>query len=181
MKHVRRGELIALFAAGALVASAAGRVYAAEPAQEPQPAVSGEALENLNRGDAAPQERTPPAATPPAANRDAQDARPPAAAPATGSRNSAPRTGAVRADRLELDTTVVTGNRELPKVLYIVPWKKADMGDLPAQPFNTLLDEVLTPVDRDVFRREVTYYEAVSSGGDAGGAASARPAERSEK
>ena len=66
-------------------------------------------------------------------------------------------------DRLDLDTTVVTGNRELPKVLYIVPWKKADLGDLPAQPFNTLLDEVLTPVDRDVFRREVTYYGALSS------------------
>jgi hypothetical protein len=57
---------------------------------------------------------------------------------------------------------VVTGNRELPKVLYIVPWKKADIGELPAQPFNTLLDEVLTPVDRDVFRREVTYYGAIS-------------------
>jgi hypothetical protein len=71
------------------------------------------------------------------------------------------------ADRLELDTTVVTGNRELPKVLYIVPWKKADLGDLPAQPFNTLLDEVLTPVDRDVFRREVTYFEAVSDSADA--------------
>jgi len=68
-------------------------------------------------------------------------------------------------DRLDLDTTIVTGNRELPKVLYIVPWKKADLGDLPAQPFNTLLDEVLTPVDRDVFRREVTYYGVVSSGG----------------
>ncbi|HEY4366856.1 MAG TPA: hypothetical protein VGN07_06435 [Steroidobacteraceae bacterium] len=66
-------------------------------------------------------------------------------------------------DRLDLDTTVVTGNRELPKVLYIVPWKRADIGDLPAQPFNTLLDEVLTPVDRDVFRREVTYYGAISS------------------
>ena len=75
-------------------------------------------------------------------------------------------------DRLELDTTVVTGNRELPKVLYIVPWKKADIGDLPAQPFNTLLDEALTPVDRDVFRREVTYYGAVSSGGDKGNPAS---------
>ncbi|PZN27405.1 MAG: hypothetical protein DIU71_17430 [Proteobacteria bacterium] len=71
------------------------------------------------------------------------------------------------ADRLELDTTVVTGNRELPKVLYIVPWKKADLGDLPAQPFNTLLDEVLTPVDRDVFRREVTYYDAIARGADA--------------
>lgn len=66
----------------------------------------------------------------------------------------------VRNDRLNLDTTVVTGNRELPKVLYIVPWKKSDLGELPSQPFNTLLDEALTPVDRDVFRREVTYYDA---------------------
>lgn len=71
---------------------------------------------------------------------------------------------AVRPDRLDLDTTLVTGNRELPKVLYIVPWKKAELGDLPAQPFNTLLDEVLQPVDREVFRREVKYFEAVSSG-----------------
>jgi hypothetical protein len=79
----------------------------------------------------------------------------PAAAPGRRAQN----------DRLDLDTTIVTGNRELPKVLYIVPWKKADLGELPAQPFNTLLDEVLTPVDRDVFRREVTYYGVVSSGG----------------
>jgi hypothetical protein len=70
-------------------------------------------------------------------------------------------------DRLELDTSIVTGNRELPKVLYIVPWKKADLGELPGQPFNTLLDEVLMPVDRDVFRREVTYFEAVTEGADA--------------
>jgi hypothetical protein len=80
-----------------------------------------------------------------------------------------------QSDRVTLDTTIVTGNRELPKVLYIVPWKKADLGDLPAQPFNTLLDEVLTPVDRDVFRRELTYYGAVSSGGNASPAASANP------
>jgi hypothetical protein len=86
-----------------------------------------------------------------------------------------------RKDRLELDTTVVTGNRELPKVLYIVPWKKADIGDLPAQPFNTLLDEVLTPVDRDVFRREVTYYEAVSGGGTDAVSPAAAPAVRPEK
>jgi hypothetical protein len=83
----------------------------------------------------------------------------------------------VRNDRLNLDTTVVTGNRELPKVLYIVPWKKSDLGELPSQPFNTLLDEALTPVDRDVFRREVTYYGAVSGAADA----AASPADRSEK
>ncbi len=86
-----------------------------------------------------------------------------------------------RVDRLDLDTTVVTGNRELPKVLYIVPWKKADIGDLPAQPFNTLLDEALTPVDRDVFRREVTYYGAMSSGADSANPASAAPAAGPEK
>jgi hypothetical protein len=65
-------------------------------------------------------------------------------------------------DRLVLDATVVTGNRELPKVMYIVPWKKADLGTLPGQPFNTLLDETLAPVDREVFRREVQYYEVIS-------------------
>ncbi|HEY0682431.1 MAG TPA: hypothetical protein VGD45_08880 [Steroidobacter sp.] len=83
----------------------------------------------------------------------------------------------VRNDRLDLDTTVVTGNRELPKVLYIVPWKKSDLGELPAQPFNTLLDEALAPVDRDVFRREVTYYAEMNGGADA---APAQP-QRSEK
>jgi hypothetical protein len=83
----------------------------------------------------------------------------------------------LRNDRLNLDTTVVTGNRELPKVLYIVPWKKSDLGELPSQPFNTLLDEALTPVDRDVFRREVTYYGAVSGAAEA----AASPADRSEK
>lgn len=90
---------------------------------------------------------------------------------ATSSQQST--TAGRRGDRLDLDTTVVTGNRELPKVLYIVPWKKADLGDLPAQPFNTLLDEALTPVDRDVFRREVTYYGALSSGADSAKPASA--------
>ena len=96
------------------------------------------------------------------------------AGPAVNTSNQTASAPAARrsTDRLELDTTVVTGNRELPKVLYIVPWKKADIGDLPAQPFNTLLDEALTPVDRDVFRREVTYYGAVSSGGDKGNPAS---------
>jgi len=65
-------------------------------------------------------------------------------------------------DQLTLDPTLVTGNRELPKVMYIVPWKKADLSNLPGQPPNTLLDEALTPVDREVFRREVAYYEVVS-------------------
>jgi len=75
----------------------------------------------------------------------------------------AERSVAVAADRLQLETTTVTGHRELPKVLFIVPWKKSEPAALPTEPFNTLLDEVLAPLDRDVFRRELEYYDALSS------------------
>ena len=66
-------------------------------------------------------------------------------------------------DRLELEATTITGNRELPKVMYVVPWKKADLGDLKGHLANSLLDEVLAPVDRDVFRREVAYFSALAT------------------
>ena len=61
-------------------------------------------------------------------------------------------------DRIELGRTEITGNQELPKVLYIVPWQKADPGDLMGRPVNTLLDEVLAPLDREEFVRQVDYY-----------------------
>lgn len=124
--------------------------FAAEPAAEPasQQAPAAAPAQNASSTDASPAVNT--------------------SAPAASGRRA-------QSDRLDLDTTIVTGNRELPKVLYIVPWKKADLGELPAQPFNTLLDEVLTPVDRDVFRREVTYYGVVSSGGNGSPAAAAPP------
>jgi hypothetical protein len=110
-------------------------------------------------------DQAPPAAAAPTTSTDASPAVDTSASPAVDTSQPAAAPGRrAQNDRLDLDTTIVTGNRELPKVLYIVPWKKADLGDLPAQPFNTLLDEVLTPVDRDVFRREVTYYGVVSGG-----------------
>ena len=65
-------------------------------------------------------------------------------------------------DSLELGRTEITGNQELPKVLYIVPWKKSDPGDLIGRPINTLLDEVLAPIDREEFIRQVKYYEDLS-------------------
>ena len=62
-------------------------------------------------------------------------------------------------DSMELSRTEITGNQELPKVLYIVPWQKSDPGDLMGKPVNTLLDEVLAPVDREEFIRQVEYYD----------------------
>ena len=64
-------------------------------------------------------------------------------------------------DSLDLGTTSITGNAELPKVLYIVPWKKSDLGDLVGRPVNTLLDEVLAPVDPAVFQRHLSYYDSL--------------------
>jgi hypothetical protein len=61
-------------------------------------------------------------------------------------------------DELDLGATEVTGNQELPKVMYIVPWRESDPGDLMGRPANTLLDDVLAPVDRREFVREVDYY-----------------------
>jgi hypothetical protein len=66
-------------------------------------------------------------------------------------------------DRADIDTTKIIGNRELPKVLYIVPWKKPVPSDLAGKPPASVLDEALAPIDRDVFRRQVRYDTQMQS------------------
>jgi hypothetical protein len=102
-----------------------------------------------------PADTRAPAATTPAASRPAA-----AAGAANKPANAAGAKGNAK-DRLDLESTQITGNRELPKVLYIVPWRGAELGDLVGRPVNSLLDEVLEPVDRDVFRRQNRYFEAL--------------------
>lgn len=72
-------------------------------------------------------------------------------------------TAARAQDRAEIDQTKIIGNRELPKVLYIVPWKKPLPGQMSGKPATSVLDEVLAPVDRDVFRRQVQYHAQVEA------------------
>lgn len=66
-------------------------------------------------------------------------------------------TPALAQDRADIDGTKIIGNRELPKVLYIVPWKKPVPSELAGRPLTSVLDEALAPIDRDVFRRQVRY------------------------
>ena len=64
--------------------------------------------------------------------------------------------------------------------MYIVPWKRSDIGDLTGKPMNSLVDEILAPVDRDVFKREVLYYHAVQADTSQNGA-TPKPAQQGEK
>jgi hypothetical protein len=71
--------------------------------------------------------------------------------------------GVIAQDRADIDRTQIIGNRELPKVLYIVPWKKPLPGALAGRPLASVLDEALAPVDRDVFRRQVNYHGQIEA------------------
>ena len=70
---------------------------------------------------------------------------------------------ALAQDRADIDRTQVIGNRELPKVLYIVPWKKPPPGELSGKPVNSVLDDLMTALDRDVFRRHVNYDQQLAA------------------
>jgi hypothetical protein len=147
---------------------------AAAPAKPPKATAQSEAGEpraDTSRPAGAQSEAGEPRANAPKAPPAAP--RPPGVA---GQKQKAP--GA--SDRLELGTATVTGDREQPKVMYIVPWKKSDIGDLAGKPMNSLVDEILAPVDRDVFKREVVYYKAVQADASQNGAPG-RPSEQGEK
>jgi hypothetical protein len=139
-------------------------------AQEVEPGVQ-------TSSSAAPVKPTPPPA------KAADKAKTPSPPPTTAAQPSpkattGPTSGSgssKSSDRIELGSTQISGNRELPKVMYVVPWRRADPGDFSGRPPNSLLDEALTPVDRDVFRRQNSYYGAVRDQTQAAAPQSAAP------
>jgi hypothetical protein len=87
----------------------------------------------------------------------------PVPTPRVAAAKGTPRAADGAVDRLQLDPTAITGNRELPKVMSIVPWKGAEPPGSPDRPMGSLIEEVLAPVDRDEFRREITYFRDLTS------------------
>jgi hypothetical protein len=153
------------------------QMEAGEPRADTSPANSQAAG---SAPPAAPSASTPPSSTPsPGAPANANTSAPSPsrttarAAASTAAPKPPGQKGPATVDRLELNTATVTGEREQPKVMYIVPWKKSDIGDLSGKPMNSLLDEALAPVDRDEFKREVVYYGAVRADASQNGASKA--------
>ena len=55
----------------------------------------------------------------------------------------------------------ILGNEETPKSLVIVPWKSSEMGDDIG--LSDTLDDRAQPVDKEVFLRELEYFEIRSA------------------
>jgi hypothetical protein len=58
----------------------------------------------------------------------------------------------------------ILGNQEAPTSLVIVPWKSSEIGD--GVSVSRALDTSIRPVDKDVFMRELSYYEIRARGGE---------------
>jgi hypothetical protein len=67
----------------------------------------------------------------------------------------------VNGDGIESPKTMsgmsILGNEEAPKSLVIIPWKSSELGDEVS--LSDTLEKRAQPVDKEVFLRELAYYE----------------------
>lgn len=76
------------------------------------------------------------------------------------------RTTVVHAeDDVEVTGTTIIGTKEAPNVLNVVPWQgkelSADPWEIRPSPAKSVLEESLQPIDRDVLRREIEYFNLI--------------------
>jgi hypothetical protein len=80
----------------------------------------------------------------------------PVAAAEEGAPAGEPVASATAGDKT-LSGMSILGNQEAPKALVIVPWKSSRIGD--SLGLSDSLDDARQPVDKEVFMRELAYYE----------------------
>jgi hypothetical protein len=73
------------------------------------------------------------------------------------SKEPATKKSAAKESAKELSGMSIVGNDEAPKALYIVPWKSSEIGVETS--LNKMLTESAVPVDRDVFMRQLDFFE----------------------
>jgi len=76
---------------------------------------------------------------------------------AAADQGAAEQTAEEQTDAKELSGMSIVGNDEAPKSLYIVPWKSSEIGVETS--LNRMLDEGDVPVDREVFQRQLEFYQ----------------------
>ncbi len=64
-------------------------------------------------------------------------------------------------ERIDMEGISIIGNKELPNVLYIVPWKTPELPDMTELPLSTLINNALVPIERQSVLREEQYYNAL--------------------
>ena len=73
-----------------------------------------------------------------------------------------PRVAEMPSGVVQLDETVISGNQELPKVLYILPWREPQ--GLPEIEIEAeaVSAEVFRRLYPPAYRRELTYFETLN-------------------
>jgi hypothetical protein len=84
-----------------------------------------------------------------------------ASASASTTRGDGAKSKDAKTEAKALSGMSILGNQEAPKALVIVPWKSSQLGD--ALGISKALDDGRQPVDKDVFMRELAYYEIRSN------------------
>lgn len=64
-------------------------------------------------------------------------------------------------DSVQLKGTEIIGNKELPQVLYIVPWKPIENFEITSPEVSSIMDKKAQPIDRAAFKRKVNYHNAI--------------------
>ena len=129
---------------GLLLLAAARSAAADEPATAPStPAATANAPGTAQPVDAAKQRAKKQAGTGKAGNSQAEPVATPGAATPSGD--------------VKMSGMSILGNEDAPKSLALVPWRSSQLGDMPS--VSRLLDSAAQPVDKDVFMRELAYYE----------------------
>ncbi len=122
------------------------------------------------RGAVADDAAAMPASTPALAADTSANTQPLAATKRRAKKPSAPKAGDAISDTgaqsseaaspggdVKMSGMSILGNEDAPKSLVIVPWKSSQLADMPS--VSRLLDSATQPVDKDVFMRELSYYE----------------------
>lgn len=66
------------------------------------------------------------------------------------------------ATELQSEGITIHGQSELPKVLYIVPWKRRQASEIDMPSSKSLASDILEPIDPEIFRRQIRYHELLT-------------------